>query len=476
MTYVRLSNRFLIICFALVATACGGGGAGPQLGGGGIGGTGLRIGPIETQGDVVVDGVDFDASAAAITLSGQSANAGDMQLGMIAIVQGTISGNAGTATTVAVEEVVKGEVEAIVDASTMTVQGQTVHVDENTVFGPGINPASLAGIVVTNLLEIYGFVKGPGTVLATRVERENALSELQLVGFVENHSLGAQTFTVGAQVVDYSGADTTDLPGGVPANGQLVKVEGLTALSPMNELVATEVKLEDNDELNDDADDAEVEGVVTQVVSPTEFFIGAQRVQTTAQTVFEGGTPADLVVGIRIDVDGVLMNGTLIADEVEFEEAIRIESDIATIVGNDITLEGFPGIVVTVDASTVFEGNAASFGDVQVGEHVEIRGRKTGASSVAAARVKEENADTDVELQGPVDAAPAPSDPTFSILGILIDTTGFQNDDFEGANDQVIGRAAFFAAIQAGTLVKVQGDLVGGNPIWDEVELEGEDD
>jgi len=477
MTRARFTTSLLITCLALVAAACGGGGGGtPIIGGGGIGGTGLRIGPIETQGDVVVGGVDFDTTSAAITLSGQNANAGDMQPGMVAIVQGSVSGSTGVAATVTVEEVIKGAVESIVDASTMVVNGQTVQVDENTVFGPGIVPASLGGLVVANLLEIYGFVKGPGLVLATRVERENSLSELRLIGFVENHIGGAMTFTIGARTVDYSGADTSDLPGGVPANDQLVRVKGLSDLSLAGEVVATEVKLEDFDDVDDDFDDAEVEGVVTQVVSATVFFIGAQRVQTNAQTVYEGGLAAEVVVGVNVEAKGTRDNETLNASKVEFGESVKIESDVLTVVGNQITLVGLPGIVVTVDAATEYEGNAASLGDVQVGEHVKIRARKTGATSVTATRVKEEGADTKVELQGPVDAAPAPSDPTFSVLGIAIDTTGFQNDDFEGNEDQIIGRAVFFATIQAGTLVKAEGDLVGGNPVWDEVELEGEDD
>ena len=50
---------------ALIA-GCGGGGGGGAIDGGGIGGTGLHIGPNEGDGAVQVDGIAFNADSAAI--------------------------------------------------------------------------------------------------------------------------------------------------------------------------------------------------------------------------------------------------------------------------------------------------------------------------------------------------------------------------------------------------------------------------
>ncbi|MDJ0973967.1 MAG: DUF5666 domain-containing protein [Planctomycetota bacterium] len=473
------STRTTTLCFAallaLALGACGGGGSASLVDGGGIGGTGLRIGPNEQDGAVQVDGIAFDASAATVTISGLNANEGDVRRGMVVVVSGSVSGTTGTASSVDVEEVLEGEIQQLVDATTMIVQGQMVQVDETTVYGPGISPPALAGFTVGELLEVYGFVRESGVIFATRIERESSLSELRARGIVTNLSTAAQTFRIGEQVVDYSGADTSDLPGGVPANGQLVCVRGLNALSPAGELVATEVELVDFDEL-DDAEEAEVEGFVTEVISESRFRLGGQLVETNGETVFEGGSPTDIVVGVRLDVSGERLNDLLVADEVEFEAAVVLESDVATKVGSTLTLVGLPGITVNVNELTEYDGNASALTDVLVGDHVEIRARRIGPTTVIAVSVVEEDADTRVILQGPVDAVPAPSDPLLSILGVSVDTTGLSNDDFEGANDLSIGRAVFFSEISAGVLVKAQGDLSGSNVVWDEMELEGEDD
>ena len=70
---------------------------------------------------------------------------------------------------------------------------------------------------------------------------------------------------------------------------------------------------------------------------------------------------------------------------------------------------------------------------------------------------------------------PAPADPTFSILGVVIDTTGFSFGDFEGPSETDIGRTAFFAAIQPSTIVEAKGEIVLGSAAWSDVEIESED-
>ena len=66
----------------------------------------------------------------------------------------------------------------------------------------------------------------------------------------------------------------------------------------------------------------EVEGVVTNIVSATEFNIGIQKVRTNQDTVFDGGGRDDLALGVRLEVKGVpidLNHSILIADKVSFE-------------------------------------------------------------------------------------------------------------------------------------------------------------
>ncbi len=474
---LRLSLLSLLLSSLL--TACGGGGPPtPSLLGGGIGGTGkpgLRVGPIQEETAVVVDGVTFDASAATITVSGQPATLDDMHTGMVASVAGTIDGSVGVADTVEVEELLEGRVEALIDASTIIVLGQRVQVDADTTYGPGITPPTLATIQVDDLLKIYGFVKSPGVVFATRIEWEDHLAETSLLGFVTDLDTPAQTFKIGAHVVDYSAADTSALPGGEPADGQLVKVTGLAALSAQDEVVATEVRPEEpaapsSPDAPDPIEDVHVEGFVTSIVSGSSFFVGVQRVDTTAATVYEGGTAAEVVAGVRIQAEGSLQAGILTAGTVRFEEEAKLEAVIATIDGGVLTLEGLPGVSVTVDAATSYEGGLQGVASLVSGMRVEIRGNVTGATTVAAARIKQEDGDG-VRIQGPIDASPATVDPRLHVLGVEIDTAGLPDDAFDAEDGAGQSRVAFFAKAHAGILVKADGTSSNGAVTWHEFEL-----
>ena len=459
----------------LLATACGGG-SGASFGGGisGSGKPAVRVGALEQDGAVVVGGLSFEASEAVVTVSGTATPLADLRKGMVALVTGTIDETTGLATaeSVQIEAVVKGPITAKLDAVTFTVLGQTIEITPDTVFEDDIVPASLDGLLVNDPVEVYGFVKPGGMISAARIELEDSLDELVLVGVIANLDTNAETFDIGTQTVDYGNADTSELPGGTPANDLVVEVEGAPMLNGMGQVAA--ISVEPLDDGPDDVDDVEMEGFVTNVVSATEFDLGTQRVRTDGSTSFDGGTASDVVVGVGLEVAGRLESGILIADEVNFGEDVEIESDVDTVVGTDITLVGFPGLTVSVNASTDFDGDAANLGDVMPGDHVRIRGRVGGPTTITATRVEETSADTDVELRGPVDVVPAPSDPTVSVLGISVDTTGLDDDDFE-SDEVTIGRAAFFAGATAGTLVAFQGTLSGVTVTWDEAELEADD-
>jgi len=475
---LRLSVLSLLLSSLL--TACGGGGSpAPSFAGGGIGGTGkpgFRVGPIQTEAAVVVDGVNFEATSAAITIDGQPALVDDVRTGMIAAVSGTIDGTTGVAETVEIEDILRGRVDEVIDASTIVVLGQQVQVDADTTYGQGITPPALDSIQVGDLLKIYGFVKSVGVIFATRIELEDRLSELSLLGFITNLDTTAQTFQTGTNIVDYSSADTSALAPGQLADGLLVRITGLSSLSAQNEIVATEVRPEEQAApagggggTSEAIEDAHVEGFVTSIVSTTAFFVGVQRVETTASTIYEGGAAAEVVAGVRVQAEGSLQGGVLTADKVKFEEDAKLESTIATIVGSVLTLDGLPGISVTVDAATDYEGGLDGPADLIVGGRVEIRGNVTGATSVTAARIKKDDGDG-LRLQGPVDASPASADPWLHILGIAIDTTGLADGAFQtGSGDS---RTSFFATVTPGILVRADGSVVGAVVTWSELEIE----
>ena len=72
-----------------------------------------------------------------------------------------------------------------------------------------------------------------------------------------------------------------------------------------------------------DQDQLEVEDIITDIASAAEFTVGDQLVQTDENTVFEGGTPDDLVLGSMIEVKGVpidIERTILVADKVSLKD------------------------------------------------------------------------------------------------------------------------------------------------------------
>jgi hypothetical protein len=197
---------------------------------------------------------------------------------------------------------------------------------------------------------------------------------------------------------------------------------------------------------------------------------------TTPTTVYEGGLCEEAVVGAKIEVEG--MAGTpLIAVKIEFKDPVKLEGDIASKVGNTLTLDGLPGISVTVNAQTIYKGAATSLADIDAAapDHVRIRGRATGATTVVATEVDDRGAGglpAEVILQGPVDAVPAPVNPLLSILGVSIDTSGISDANFQGPEDSVLGRTEFFNNVSPADLVKAKGEWDGSSVAWDEIELQ----
>jgi hypothetical protein len=90
-------------------------------------------------------------------------------------------------------------------------------------------------------------------------------------------------------------------------------------------LVAVEIKVQDTGDGNDDVDDAELEGDISSL-SGTEtcpivtFMIGATKITTTAATVFDDVTCANLDNGDRVEVEGTKRaDGSITAASVKLD-------------------------------------------------------------------------------------------------------------------------------------------------------------
>ncbi len=505
-----MSGSVLRIFLAVVAlvglTACGGGSeseaGGSTTAGGGIGGTGVSAGSITGFGSIFVNGVEFSTNGATIMKDDVAVSESELRRGMMVEVRGSIdSDTSGIANTVTVEEAVRGPVESrtgSANAGILVVLGQTVLVDDTTLIDdnvcdtgePCTTPAQrFTAIGVGDLLEVHGHRRADASIVATFIERKTAPVVFVVRGTIANHDAAAQTFSIGALAVAYGGgADIGDMPAPVDSNwnGLFVEVKGNTCSGPApacGTLTATKVEPEGLGVAN--AARAEIEGFVTTVAgpSPSEFTVGHQRIVTNASTVFAGGLPSEIVLGVKLEVEGTLAGGVLTATKVQFKDSVKLESNASVSAdGSTVTLEGLPGVTVTANAFTEFRNNTggatASKLALLNGRNVRIRGRASGATSVIATEIEDRGASTqnvDVILQG---VATNVGDPMFKILGVEVNTSQLDDPaDFEGVNDQPIGRAAFFSALTPnGGLVKARGQLPAANAMaadrLKEVELE----
>lgn len=366
---------------ALVA-ACGGGGGYDS--GASSGGTSTAAsysqGAISGFGSVIVNGVRWDDSAAVVSDDdGGTHDSAALKLGMVVEVDGGVVDRvAGTGKAIAIRygSEMLGPIGSIDGtASTLTVLGQTVVVTSSTVFDASI-VGGLAGLTAGTVVEVHGLYDAANNrTVATRIEPKPAATEYRLRGAVANLDATAKTFTLNGELVSYASVAT--LPAGPFANGTLVKVRVQTA-QVAGVWVATKLRLLKR--TFEDRPDAEVEGVITVWTSATDFEINGLKVDATTASFPDG--QAGVVLGARVEVEGAVSNGVLVATKVKLEDRDGHEGtsgprefELHGLISNlDTTAKTFSlrGLTVSYAGSVSFQdGTEAKLAN---GARVEVKG------------------------------------------------------------------------------------------------------
>jgi hypothetical protein len=308
----RVLVSLLSAAGVMALPSCGGGGGGDGVAGVDTGGTGsFSVGSIVGFGSVIVNGVRFEDNAARVADDdGGVLTANDLRLGMVVRVQGgTITAGSGdvlpsaTATSIVVESQIKGPVESKTGTDTLVVFGQTVKVNAATVF----DGVTFAAIAVGDILEVSGFADAAGVITASRIEREGAgTNEFKVRGVIANLNTTNSTFQIGSATFNFAGLGATTL-----ANGQFVRVRTTTTRNASGQWVVTRIDLRAAVE---DRNEAEIEGILVQngaVLQVNGITINTSRLAA-------GSVPA---AGQKVEVEGQLVNGVLIANRIKIEDA-----------------------------------------------------------------------------------------------------------------------------------------------------------
>lgn len=453
--HTRLIALFLSLLILL--QGCGGG----TLADGGMSGTGISTGSVTGFGSIFVNGVEFQTTTAQVKVNDQDPVIVDdatlqtiLNKGMVVTVRGTIDpgGTTGVAEEVTYARILQGPISGNPAASSFIAMGQTVIVDSQTVYA-GVT--GLGDLNDTDVVEVSGFVGPDGKIHATFIKKTTSTVH-EINGRVT--TIGINQFNIGPLVVNWAGSSV--------AVDTYVKVKGQMNVS--GQLDATSVNSIDPGFGIEDADDAELEGLAQTAClpdaanPPCEFSLGVQTVQVSTGTQLQGGLIADIQPGVRLEVEGKLVNGTLVADSVDFENGIELEVGVDSVTEDPVagtktlTLTGLPGISVILDSvATNFDG--LTYAAIDNTAYLKIRGRALG-NEVTATRV-ESGSRPDVRLQAPVQSfVPNVS---LTMLGITIDTA---------TNN--LANAQFYASLQVGDTVGAEGILNSGTVDWQSVELE----
>lgn len=456
-----------------------GGGSGGTVAEGGIGGTGISNGPITAFGSIFINSVEYNTQTATVFIEGRNVGTGDaavlsnLAVGKVVTVEGSIpSGSQGVATQVYFNDNVEGPLQSIsvIDARTseLTVLGQTVIATVDTQF---VN-TTLGSLAINNQLEISGLVTANGSIQATFIEKklDSFVSggAVEVEGVVSMLNTTAQTFTIAAVNVSYAGG--TDLSGLTTAlsNGISVEVKGIFTGGV---LLASSIETENELYISGSTQWLEIEGIVSSILSSTDFVLSnSQTVRTTTSTRYEGGTAADVVTGARIEVEGSLSGGLLIASEIKFRDEVAIEAKVDTVGATSLTLMSIPGLTVTANSLTVVDGAANSLPAITSGRFVKVLGNwSSGANTIIATKIEVENPSSTIEVKvrGALTSA---GNPFITLLGTTLDTSGISYRSTTGAS---LTATQFFAQATLGTPVYLEGRQNNSSNIltWTRVSL-----
>jgi cytoskeletal protein CcmA (bactofilin family) len=362
---------------------------------GGTGGTGIDdqpersvvvFGAVTNFGSVVVNGIAFDTTDAAITLNGQRGSAADLQLGHIVTVRGTLdpSGIVGTADTVAAATQARGAIASIDPATNrLVVLGQIVRVHDTTQFGA----TPLNALSVGNIVELSGFADADGVLRATRVDKTQDTftpgTELKREGLITDLDAANQTFMLNTLRVDFAAAQLLNLPDEQLRAGQMVEVKSTQNLVA-DVLFADSVEVKAVGIRGNPGEAIEFQGIITQVLAADTFEVNGQVVRFTPTTVFAGGTATDIAVNMRVEIEGFFdAAGTVVAEEVELDAEVERQGFITRVIAAD-TFE-VNGQVVRLTPTTMFEGGTAA--DIAVDVFVKIEGSLDATGVLVATEI-----------------------------------------------------------------------------------------
>ena len=375
----------------VIAAGCGGG---VDSGGTGAPVTSFASGSITGFGSVIVNTVHYDDLSATVRDgNGVLRSRDDLRLGMTIDVRGSaigVDGNGNPASTansiVFASEIVGPVAASDLAGRTLIVLGQTVDIRLGTVFGESL-AGGQAALAIGTVVEIYGRLDvASGRYAASRVEAKPAGTALSLRGIVSGLDAVARSFSFGSARISYAGVAT--VPPAL-ANGRFVRA--MLAPAPGAGGVWSATALVDGAPPIEDHDEAKLEGRVSAFTSTTAFSVSGTPVDARSAS-FDGGS-AGLALGAKVEVEGTIVGGVLVASRVKVDAAGDGSGDEFEVRGPIVTLDPVGKTFVVRDVTVSYSGSVdfrnGTAADLAVGRKVDARGALSAdGTRLQAQRIK----------------------------------------------------------------------------------------
>jgi Domain of unknown function (DUF5666) len=332
MTLRGQTARFLIGVLLLTMasfsfSSCGG--TGIDLAGGGVSGTGVSTGSITGFGSVLMNGVHYltDSDVAPDFITHKFSHGMDnssmtdsnlFRIGMVVTIHHGPNDN--NAQRIEYQDNLQGPIAAKNSGAdnTLTVLGQTVVVGDAVVF---------ASLNLNEIVQVSGFADSAGRIRATYIERNlqshHHGGEIEVKGFVSG--LSSSGFRLGPLPDGIGTTVTVSYPPTMGIgldNGMYVKVVTTGAQPVSGPISATGIERLSPRTVFPDKTLVDLEGLVTAPPSGSgnalSFAVEGKPVLTDNVTQYFGGTAANLLPDMRLQVQGTENGGVLSAARIIF--------------------------------------------------------------------------------------------------------------------------------------------------------------
>ncbi len=465
----RIASAVALASSILLASGCGGGSSGgdDEV----VGDNVVSRGIVTGFGSVYVNGVRFGTDDSSFSIDDHAGDEDDLRIGMVVTVHGSSDddGQSWTADSITYDNELKGPIsEIVVDpgdptSKTLTILGQTVLIDSNTTIDDD-GGLTFDTIAVDDVVEVSGYQTGSG-LRATHIELQDNDDEIEIKGVIAN--LDADSFEINGFDVSYDGATELDDIDTL-SDGLYVEVEGQLNGAGTT-LIAEKIEAEDEG-IDDDADEAEIEGVIYDY-DDTEgsFMIQGQMVDAGSAEFYPASL--ELADGITVKVEGHMAGGILVAEEIEQKgKKIEITAPLSAVGASTITFSFNGGdIVVQINHETELEddtGNpVSSLADFSTDDFVEMEAFDDGSGVINAVELERKTAD-EIKIEAPLDGFDSATN-SVQLLGVDFDLSAA---DFEDDNNVDIDGATFFGLLADGEFVEIKD--ADRNGVFEKAELD----